>query len=97
MRAERVEGADARLDVPQGILANFSPAILAHLDDVGCVSYRVPRWFAVRFGAINERLTLRLLNLIALPYHIFTYTHQVGRKRATTRSWLPGYAGAWYD
>lgn len=75
----------------------FSPAISPPTDEVGCVSYRRPRWYAVRFGQINEALIVRLLNLVGLPYKIFTYQHQVGRRRATTRSWLPGYMFVEFD
>jgi hypothetical protein len=46
MRAERVEGAVAR--------RWFSPAIFSEPDQLGCGSYRGPRWYAVRFGQINE-------------------------------------------
>jgi transcription antitermination factor NusG len=90
MRTERVEGAVAG--------RYFSPAIIfSEPDALGCGSYRVPRWYTVRFGQINERLMLRLLDLIGLPYHIFTYLHQVGRQRETTRSWLPGYFFVEFD
>ena len=90
MRTERVEGAVAG--------RYFSPAIIfSEADDLGCGSYRTPRWYTARFGQINERLMLRLLDLIGLPYHIFTYLHQVGRQRETTRSWLPGYFFVEFD
>ena len=47
MRAERVEGAVAG--------RYFSPAIIfSEPDSLGCGSYRDPRWYAVRFGQINE-------------------------------------------
>ena len=42
MRTERVEGAVAR--------RWFSPAIFSEPDQLGCGSYRDPRWYAVRFG-----------------------------------------------
>lgn len=90
MRTERVEGAVAG--------RYFSPAIIfSEPDAPGCGSYRNPRWYTARFGQINERLMLRLLDLIGLPYHIFTYLHQVGRQRETTRSWLPGYFFVEFD
>src|SRR4051812_14008405 len=90
MRTERVEGAVAG--------RYFSPAIIfSETEDLGCGSYRNPRWYTARFGQINERLMLRLLDLIGLPYHIFTYLHQVGRQRETTRSWLPGYFFVEFD
>lgn len=75
----------------------FSPAILSNPVEPGCVSYRLPRWYAVRFGKINENLMLRLLNMVDLPYRIFTYQHQVARRRETTRSWLPGYMFVEFD
>ena len=92
MRAERVEDVVAGPECQA-----FWSAILLQPPVHGCVSYREPRWYAVRFGQINERLMLRLLDLIGLPYHIFTYLHQVGRQRETTRSWLPGYMFVEFD
>jgi transcription antitermination factor NusG len=97
MRAERVEGTAAGIEIPQGVLWDFAPAILSGPEDLGCGSYREPRWYAVRFGQISEPLVLRLLDLILLPYHIFTYQHQTGRHRTTTRSWLPGYMFVEFD
>jgi hypothetical protein len=58
MRSERVEGELAR--------RYFSPAIFSEPGEIGCVSYRQPRWYAVRLGQINERLMLTLLDLIDL-------------------------------
>jgi len=43
MRTERVEGVVAG--------RYFSPAIIfSETDDLGCGSYRHPRWYTVRFG-----------------------------------------------
>jgi hypothetical protein len=72
MMAERVEDADAG--------RWFSPAILSEPDQLGCGSYRDPPM--VR-GAVRSdqralsALMLRLLDLIKLPYHIFTYRYQM--------------------